>query len=254
MEALQFGDPQRRLLGLRDSPQVAARQTALVLCPAWGMEALRSHRGVALLARELAAAGYDCLRIDYSGTGDSGGEAMDARLDHWLADIASAVREQQEISGADQIAVVGIRLGALLAAAAKTQHRLPLKALVSWDAPASGAAHNDLMRTLDRASDQLKNARRNRGMRLPPHAPDELCGHAWPAPLAEALQALPGLAAGQPLLCIHSSDTTAAAPDGARTLTVPEAAHWNHVRWNGTPWIPAAGIRQVVAAIREWLP
>jgi hypothetical protein len=49
----------------------APGRRGVVLCNAWGQEALCAHRSWRLLAMDLAAAGLPTLRFDYPGTGDS---------------------------------------------------------------------------------------------------------------------------------------------------------------------------------------
>ncbi len=46
---------------------------SIVLCHPWGQEYLRAHRSMRQLGNLLAAAGHHVFRLDYFGTGDSGG-------------------------------------------------------------------------------------------------------------------------------------------------------------------------------------
>ena len=250
MQPLHFGDSREPLFGWHHAAQGTARRTAVLICPAWGMEYMRSYRGTRLLAMRLAEAGYETLRFDYSCTGDSSGAGLDARLQHWIADTATASRELREMSGAAHLAVIGLRLGALIGAAARQQGHCAATHLIGWDAPADGAAYVQLMRRMGDANDARKQSSRHRDQRLPPAGADELNAFPWPAPLAEAVAALPPATAD---LLIHSSDQP--APDaGTQALATAEAAHWQDVRWIGTPWVPAAGIRTVVDALKERLP
>ncbi len=88
----------------------------VVLCAAFGHENMIAHRGWRRLAEELASQNFHVLRFDYPGTGDSGGSEDDPdRLDAWRASVVSAVRHLQSVSGAREIILVGLRLGATLA-------------------------------------------------------------------------------------------------------------------------------------------
>ncbi|OYD82178.1 hypothetical protein CHT98_22595 (plasmid) [Azospirillum brasilense] len=67
----------------------------------------------------MAAAGLPVLRFDYPGTGNSVGDEGDpARLDAWLGSIRAATVHLRALTGVEEVALVGLRLGALLATAA----------------------------------------------------------------------------------------------------------------------------------------
>ncbi len=252
MQALHFGDPKRALFGCHHLASGPARQTAVLLCPAWGQEYMRSYRGLRVLAQRLAAAGFETLRFDYSGTGDSEGHGLDARLEHWLEDIRSAAGELRDISGRQQIAVVGLRLGALLAEATPG---LNASLHISWDAPASGAHFVALIRQLALRADAAKQWRRHRSMQLPAPDTNELYGQAWPPALATAIEALPGLGGERPRLCYQSSDhDPETAPPGARVLGSQEPANWQDLGWAYTPWVPTAAANRLVQQLQELLP
>lgn len=254
MEPLLFGDRSRPLFGVRHVARGAPRRTAVLICPAWGMEYMRSYRGLRLLAGHLAEAGFETLRFDYSGTGDSSGHALDATLEHWLADIGTAARELRDLAGTEQLAVVGLRLGALLVEAAKARGPLTAAWQLSWDAPASGAEFIALMQQLGAANDAVKQSRRNRDMLLPPQGKEELHAFAWPDALDAGVRALPGVGEGGRQLWIASPDHTVAAPAAAQRLDTGEAAHWQDARWIGSPWVPATAIRQIVETLEGLLP
>lgn len=254
MEPIHFGDSKKPLFGTHHRASGAARRPAVLLCPSWGMEYMRAYRGQRLLAMRLAEAGYETLRFDYSGTGDSEGPSLDARLDHWLADIGTAARELRDLSGTDQLVVFGLRFGCLLAEAARVRNGLSAALHVSWDAPASGAEYVALMQKLGTENDKMKQARRNRDMQLPPHFSNEMHAHAWPTALAEAVTALPGITDDARRLWVTSRDVTTVAPTGAATLATDEAAHWHDARWIGTPWIPAAPVARIVEHLKQVLP
>ena len=87
-----------------------------VLCPTFGHENMIAHRGWIVLAERLAASGFHVLRFDYPGTGDSAGSGTDPdRLSAWQASISEAVRHLREVTNADRVVLIGLRLGATLA-------------------------------------------------------------------------------------------------------------------------------------------
>jgi pimeloyl-ACP methyl ester carboxylesterase len=91
----------------------------VVLCNPFGYDAYCTHRGWRKLAESVAAAGMPTLRFDYPGTGDSAGLEEDPkRFDAWLGSIAAGVEWLRENTGVEQVSLVGLRLGATLAALA----------------------------------------------------------------------------------------------------------------------------------------
>ncbi len=112
--------------------------TGVVLCNPFGYDALCTHRGWRKLAERLALAGLPTLRFDYPGTGDAQGMEDDpGRVDAWLASIGSAVRRLREWTGVTRVALVGLRLGAMLAAVA-AERQGGVDALVLLAPPLTG--------------------------------------------------------------------------------------------------------------------
>jgi pimeloyl-ACP methyl ester carboxylesterase len=94
----------------------------VILCGALNHEMLPLYQSWHALAAMLAAAGVPVLRFDYHGTGDSLGCDRDPhRVDAWLHSIHAAARFMREQAGIETIALVGIRLGATLAALAAAE-------------------------------------------------------------------------------------------------------------------------------------
>ena len=91
----------------------------VLLCPAFGLEGLTARRAFADLADRFAAHGLSSLVFDWIGTGDSLGSDRDPdRLAAWTASFHAAVATLRRECAVDEIAVVGLRLGATLAARA----------------------------------------------------------------------------------------------------------------------------------------
>ena len=88
---------------------------AVLLCPPLGFEAVATYRGWRDLALRLDAAGLSTLRIDYPGEGESTDEGA-GRLDGQIGAIRRAVRFLREQDGAKEVYLVGLRVGATLAA------------------------------------------------------------------------------------------------------------------------------------------
>jgi pimeloyl-ACP methyl ester carboxylesterase len=134
MNPFYFGTGERRLFGIYEpAAPGSAGCRAAVLCPPWGAEYLHAHRTLRQLALRLSAAGFHSLRFDYFGTGDSSGETEEADLAGWEGDIGAAVDELRDMTGAAQVTLIGLRLGATLAARFAAQNANAIDAVVLWD-------------------------------------------------------------------------------------------------------------------------
>ena len=104
------------LCGLYYAPAagtVAAGDVLVV--PAFAEEMNRCRAMVSLQARALAAQGIGTLVLDPSCTGDSGGEFVDATWRQWRDDLQLGI-DWLQVHGQGCRALLGIRLGAILAA------------------------------------------------------------------------------------------------------------------------------------------
>ena len=117
MNPFFFGTAERRLFGIYEPAAVGtAGKRAAILCYPWGAEYLHAHRTLRQLALKLSSAGFHTLRFDFYGTGDSGGEPTDVDLAGWEADLETAIEELTEITGLSKVTLIGLRLGAVVAA------------------------------------------------------------------------------------------------------------------------------------------
>jgi pimeloyl-ACP methyl ester carboxylesterase len=131
---LYLGTRERRLFAAYEPAAVKERRTrAAVLCYPWGAEYTFAHRTMRQLAVKLSTCGFHTLRFDYFGTGDSGGEDSEASPAAAEVDIESAIEGLQDIVGVAQVALIGLRLGATLAARAAMRRKENVEALVLWD-------------------------------------------------------------------------------------------------------------------------
>jgi uncharacterized protein len=131
---LYLGTRERRLFAVYE-PAAAkeGRSRAAVLCHPWGAEYVYAHRTMRQLAVKLSACGFHTLRFDYFGTGDSGGGDSEANPAGAEADVDSAIEGLQDIAGAARVTLIGLRLGATLAARAAMRRKESVEALVLWD-------------------------------------------------------------------------------------------------------------------------
>ena len=136
---LVFGQ-QSDLSGWLHRPEGAANKPAIVICNPVGFEFVRAFRTLRVLAEELAAAGHTVLRFDYRTTGDSAGSEFDeGRVDAFLASIREAIGFVAGVSGDERVALLGLRLGATLAA--KVAESVAVEQLVLWAPCDSGAIY-----------------------------------------------------------------------------------------------------------------
>jgi pimeloyl-ACP methyl ester carboxylesterase len=113
----------------------------VVLCSAFGYEELCSRRTMHDLAGALAQAGLPVLRFDYHGTADSAGSGEDPdRVATWIANVGAAVDLLRHETGVTEVALAGLRLGALIAAGAAAR-RTDIAALALLAPPTSGRAY-----------------------------------------------------------------------------------------------------------------
>jgi alpha/beta superfamily hydrolase len=112
----------------------------VVICAPFGLEDLSAYRSLRYLAQLLNAAGLPTLRFDYAGCGDSAGDSDEGdQLPAWLDSIDAAIDLARTLSGAQRVALVGVRLGALLAADAAAR-RTDVQSLAAIAPYASGRA------------------------------------------------------------------------------------------------------------------
>ena len=142
MTPFYFGTRERRLFGVYDSAAQGQagleKIRAVVLCHPWGPEYLHAHRAMRQLAAKLTSAGFHVLRFDYFGTGNSAGDVEAVDIKGWEADIELAMEELKDMTGATRVALVGLRLGATLAAEVAARRPGEVSALVLWDPLVSG--------------------------------------------------------------------------------------------------------------------
>lgn len=135
-----FGPAERPLHGWICAPADGRVTAGVVLCSPVGEEGRATYRTMRHLAESLARASMVVLRFDYDGTGDSSGNPQDPeRVDSWLSSIDAAL-ELVRATGVSQVSLVGMRLGATLAATALTRPGVgtTLSSVVLWDPCSSG--------------------------------------------------------------------------------------------------------------------
>ena len=226
---------------------------AVLMCPPFGDEALKTARIWRGLALDLAEHGLATLRFDLPGTGNSAGEATEpSRVAAWRAAIrACAAWLADRHDG--RVILFGHRFGALMALDAMATG-VSAERLILLDPPFSGAG---FVR-------HLRARARMEGFGPPPEGPDYI--QAGGVPLSTAtLQDLSALPAPLPdagvppaLLVLNDSATTPNPwPDRLRASfsaveTSPFAGFDAFVRRDAfRAEAPTAVLRNVVAYLRQ---
>jgi pimeloyl-ACP methyl ester carboxylesterase len=225
------------------------RGVGVVLCRPFGYEAICAYRSFTLLAEGLAQDGFDVLRFDYQGTGDSsGGDSDPDRVAAWLDSIRAAVGQLRYVSGVSRMTLLGVRLGALLAARAAAALG-GVEDLVLW-APCSGRAFGRELRAANAARAEAAAA----------DSDLEALGYRYTAATLQELAALDressAVRPAERALIIERDDMP---PDPSWATKLQElGVATTSVAWPGYAAMmvephEAVIAHETLAAIREWL-
>lgn len=136
MLPIHFGARDKQLFGLYEEGHAPRRRMAVVVLSPIGWEHLRAHRTLRVLSNRLAEAGYDVLRFDYSGTGDSWGDiGSGLTLAQWIRDVEEAIEEVGGLSGSTRVSLIGLRAGAAIAAEVAARRPRGIEHVILWDPP-----------------------------------------------------------------------------------------------------------------------
>ena len=134
--------PRGRLFAVQHRPRAVAPWRGHVLCvPPFNEEMNRCRSLLTQLAQTLAGQGFGVLLLDLHGTGDSTGDYHEARWAGWLADIAVAREWLGAQPGGGVCALLGIRLGAILATQSYVAGAVAATSLVLWQPVLEGKTH-----------------------------------------------------------------------------------------------------------------
>lgn len=196
-----FGEGEPKLFGCyHPATDDRGSGPAAVICQPIGQEYIRSHRACLQLAIRLARAGIPAFRFDYRGTGDSGDRWEAASLDNWVRDVRRAMDHTRTCSGRSRIYLIGLRLGASLAAIAGSKLQ-NLAGLVLWNPVVSGTEY--LAELADQHADLLRIAYVSAAETRDTAAtsPSELLGFSLEQPLRDGLMDLDLAGADPDLPC-----------------------------------------------------
>lgn len=245
-----------------------ARSASVLLCNPFGEEAMRAHRIYRVLATQLERSGYAVMRFDYGGTGDSMGDGNDVTVESCVADVALAADELRAVSGAPKLVVIGLRLGATLAALATSRASLRPRHLVMWDPVVDGRAYLAELAVMHRAYMRQEMGELDWEDRLRVSAegfPTEAIGTPISPALAAELGAIDLSAAelrSDHTTIVGTSDRASTGrlrerlPDStsARWLDLPGSASWNSDAALNAAVVPMDVVQAVVNRVEEVSP
>ncbi|RQO39677.1 alpha/beta hydrolase [Variovorax sp. KBW07] len=269
-EPLMFGPASRQVFGVfHAADPERAEDTAVLLCPPFGQEGLRTHRFFKVLAERLSRAGIATLRFDFYGSGDSPGNESEGELDGWRRDLCSAHEELRRRAPGAAIVWVGARLGATLAVLAARSGRCDPVRLVLWEPVIDGRRYARLLReqhvaAIDTTFCIPDLAWRNGLLKSPDALPEEALGTALSPALRAQLAAL--VPDSLPLTALHDT-LVLAEPDDERTAQwaadqqsrhMPvRLAYFSHqLDWTADPYpnsamVPADALNRLQGALHE---
>ena len=143
MKPYYFTSEQDSVFGVYHSPTAVSTSSsnAVVVCPAFGQEAIRSHKCLMSLANRLAKSGVHVLRFAYRGTDDSSLWSDEVcSLKDWQRDIVAAKEQLKRLSGCESVMLLGLRLGANLAIEV-AQISNDVHSLVLWEPIEDGSLY-----------------------------------------------------------------------------------------------------------------
>ena len=122
-----------------------------LLCEPFAEESKCARRVLTEAAWALVDCGVRVLRFDYRGCGDSGGDFESFDLQAWREDLRRAVRWVREELAPPRLALMGVRLGAALAAEAAPDTEPEALVLIAPILDGRAYWHENFRRTLIKA-------------------------------------------------------------------------------------------------------
>ena len=135
MEQFYFGKGSR-LFGMYHVAEGIPRKQGILIAGPLLNEGIRAQFALRLVADRCAALGYEVLRFDYAGMGNSLGRPSNYTIDHWQQDIITAAGELADVSGVEAKTLLCVRFAANLAA--KVSQSLRFDRLLLWDPVLTG--------------------------------------------------------------------------------------------------------------------
>ncbi|MGJ7567247.1 serine aminopeptidase domain-containing protein [Variovorax sp. GB1R11] len=267
---LMFGPASRQVFGVfHPAEDNRAENTAVLFCPPFGQEGLRTHRFFKVLAERFARSGVAVLRFDFYGSGDSPGDESEGELDGWRRDLCAAHEELRRRAPNASIVWIGARLGATLAVLAARSGRCDPVRLVLWEPVIDGKRYGRLLReehvaAIDTTFCIPDLAWRRSLVNEPDALPEEALGTSLSPALRAQLAAL--VPESLPLTALHDTLVLAepddthtaqwAADQQSRHMPVRLAYFSHPLDWTSDPYpnsamVPAEALNRLQGALHE---
>lgn len=130
MEPFYFGK-NNSLFGAFHLAEGTPRGHGLLIAGPLLAEGIRAQFALRQIANRCAALGYDVLRFDYAGLGNSVGKTCDASISDWTENLCEAFDELRNAAGSKTQSVVAVRFAANLAV--ELSRKKSIENLVFWD-------------------------------------------------------------------------------------------------------------------------
>jgi pimeloyl-ACP methyl ester carboxylesterase len=262
-----LGSSDKQLFGVHHPPEgVEVRDGAVLLCPSLGHEYIAGHASLTQLGQHLARQGLHVLRFDFYGCGDSAGDIEDASVEQWVEDVGTALQELRDTSGSRRVSVVGLRLGASIAALAaagmQKGGRPEIHASVLWEPVVCGTQYLHGLAKLENrwlGAMYLRPPRDLEGCDGP-----EVMGHLMPEPIREELRRidlenLPARPAEKILLMQNNDDDhltglherLSASSNGVAHEVMLSSTAWFGEHWATVVIPPVVVLRRIAEWVRS---
>lgn len=134
---VSFNSGNSKLCGILHTAESSGNRPAVVFLSGWSGCRLGPHRMFVKTARRLCADGFNCLRFDFAGRGDSEGGQLDSSISSMTDDATAALDFLKQRLGSTEFIIVGICSGGKVAVScASSDPRV--KKLVLWSAEPMG--------------------------------------------------------------------------------------------------------------------
>lgn len=255
-QPLYFGAEAARLFGWLHRPAAGSLAgVGFVICNPFGFEEVCAHRSLRHFAQAAAEVGIPALRFDYEGCGNSAGDEFDADvLGRWTRSVHEAIDTLRCATGVTQVALLGLRLGALLSVLAAAQ-RQDVAGLVAVAPVVRGRAYLRELTMLAQTGAAPTGGTDDGGL--------ESAGFLMTRETCEALSAVDLRSLARPpaprVLIVERDDVT--APSEWRPALERIGTEVEAVRWGGYAGmmedpqrtvVPEAMVRGVVAQLQAW--
>lgn len=156
LQPLFLDGPAGRLFAICHAPaNDLPPRTGVLILPPFAEEMNRSRRMLSEQAKDLARHGIATLLLDLYGTGDSEGAFDQASWELWRKDVAVALAWLRR-AGIERLAMIGLRLGALLALDVLRDGVETIERVVLWQPLLRGRQMTDQMIRMRLAANLLE--------------------------------------------------------------------------------------------------